>query len=127
MSQHESPPPRGPSNDIPAQAADAGTHGEQPESGAARSQGIPLAALSASDLLAWVLSLLAAKAWESMGLAASPLTNKVVKNMDEARLAIDAYAAVFDVVRTRMEEPGRREMENLLATLRLNFVEKSTG
>jgi len=126
MSPHESPPPSGPSDDRPAQAPDAGTSG-RPGSGAAGEQGIPLAALSASDLLSWVLSLLAAKAWEGMGLVASPLTSKVEKNLDEARLAIDAYAAVFEVVRARTEESPRRAMENLLTTLRLNFVEKSTG
>src|SRR2546422_453318 len=100
---------------------------DQSGAGAAGPQAIPLAALSASDLLFWVLSLLAAKAWEGMGLVASPLTSKVEKNLDEARLAIDAYAAVFDVVGARIEEQPRREMENLLTTLRLNFVEKSAG
>ena len=126
MPQHESPPPSGPTDESPAQPPNVGTSG-QPGSGAAGTQGIPLAALSASDLLSWVLSLLAAKAWEGMGLVASPLTSKVEKNLDEARLAIDAYAAVLDVVRTRTEESPRREMENLLTTLRLNFVEKSAG
>ncbi|HYM91033.1 MAG TPA: DUF1844 domain-containing protein [bacterium] len=113
MPEHTSPPPDGSADDASKQAA-------SPEA-------VPLAALSASDLLTWVLSLLAAKAWEGMGLVPSPLTSKAEKNMDEARLAIDAYAAVFEVVRARIEEHPRREMENLLTTLRLNFVEKSAG
>jgi hypothetical protein len=134
MSQHESPPPGGTSDDVLKGAPNPEASGEppsgssgQPGSGDAGPQAIPLAALSASDLLAWVMSLLAAKAWEGMGLVASPVTSKVEKNMDEARLAIDAFAAVFAVVRTRIEEPAQREMENVLTTLRLNFVEKSAG
>jgi hypothetical protein len=126
MSQHESPPPGGTSDDVLKGAPNPEASG-QPGSGDAGPQAIPLAALSASDLLAWVMSLLAAKAWEGMGLVASPVTSKVEKNMDEARLAIDAFAAVFAVVRTRIEEPAQREMENVLTTLRLNFVEKNAG
>ncbi len=112
MPEHTSPPPDGSADDAAKQAV--------PEA-------VPLAALPASDLLTWVLSLLAAKAWEGMGLVPSPLTSKTEKNLDEARLAIDAYAAVFEVVRARIEEHPRREMQNLLTTLRLNFVEKSAG
>jgi len=47
--------------------------------------------------------------------------------LDDARLAIDAYAAVFEILRSRIDEGPRREMENLLTTLRLNFVDKSAG
>lgn len=90
-------------------------------------QAVPLAALPASDLLMSFMSLLAMKAWEGMGLVPNALSNKTEKNMDDARIAIDAYAAVFEVVRSRVEEQPRREMENLLTTLRLNFVDKSGG
>ncbi|TMI84948.1 MAG: DUF1844 domain-containing protein [Bacillati bacterium ANGP1] len=73
------------------------------------------------------MSLLAGKAWEGMGLVPNPVTNKVEKNLDEARLAIDAFAAIFDVLRLRIEEQTRREMETVLTNLRINFVEKSSG
>jgi len=112
LPEQPTPPPGGSSDDAAKEAAP---------------QAVPLAALPAADLLTLLLSLLAAKAWEGMGLVASPLTGKTEKNINEARLAIDAYAAVFEVVRVRIEEQPRREMENLLTTLRLNFVEKSPG
>ena len=97
------------------------------ETEAGASQAVPLAALTASDLLHSFLSLLALKAWEGMGLVPNALTGKTQKNLDDSRLAIDAYAAVFEVVRARVDEGPRREMENLLTTLRLNFVDKSSG
>lgn len=93
-------------------------------------QAVPLAALAglpAADLVSTFLSLLAAKAWQGMGLVPNPLTGKTEKNLDDARLAIDAYAAMFELLRARIAEPPRREMENVLTTLRLNFVEKSSG
>ena len=137
MTEHKGPPP----------GDESGTAGAAPEPEAASQEGggtepgaesattpegaerqaVPLHALRTHDLLVWMLSILAAKAWEGMGLVANPMTNKVEKNLEEARLAIDAYAATFEVVRVRVEERPRRDMETLLTTLRLNFVEKSGG
>ncbi len=102
---------------------DAG--GDESASQATGTQAIPLGALAAPELLVWVLSLLAVKAWEGMGLVPNPATNKIQKNLDDARIAIDAYGAILDVVRARLENGPRRETETLLTTLRLNFVEKS--
>ncbi len=87
---------------------------------------VPAAALPTADLLLWLLNLLAAKAWEGMGLVPNPVTQKIQKDMGEARLAIDAYAAILDTVRSRIEDQPRRDLETLLMTLRLNFVEKTS-
>lgn len=108
-----------------AESEDAAAAEPAPESGA--SQAVPLAALTTTDLVHSFLSLLALKAWEGMGLVPNALSGKTQKNLDEARLAIDAYAAVFEILRSRIDEGPRREMENLLTTLRLNFVDKSAG
>ena len=97
----------------------------KPEGGGA--QAVPLPALRTHDLLVLMLSILEVKAWQGMGLVPNPLTNKVEKNMEEARLAIDAYAATFEVVRVRVEDQPRRDMETRLTNLRINFVEKSAG
>jgi hypothetical protein len=88
---------------------------------------MPAAALPTIDLLVWLLGLLAAKAWEGMGLVPRPVTGKIQKDLSEAQLAIDGFAAVLDVVRPRLEDAPRRELETLLTTLRLNFVEKSSA
>lgn len=111
----------------PEAPSQAGAQGAPGAAGGESPQAVPLAALTASDLLSTFLSLLAMKAWEGMGLLPNPLTTKTQKNLDDARLAIDAYAAMFELLRSRIEEQPRREMENLLTTLRLNFVDKSAG
>lgn len=108
----------------PAGAGEPGPQGQStPESAP---QTISLGALAARDLLMWFLGLLAAKAWEGMGLVPNPGTNKIQKDLPDARIAIDAYAAIFEAVRGQIGDQPRREMETLLTTLRLNFVEKST-
>jgi hypothetical protein len=88
---------------------------------------VPATAVPTVDLLVWLLNLLAAKAWEGMGLVSNPVTNKIQKDLSEARLAIDAFAAVLDIVRSRLDDPPGRDLETLLTTLRLNFVEKSSA
>jgi hypothetical protein len=93
---------------------------EQP-SGAA-SQPLP----EATALVTTCLSLLAAKAWEALGLVPDPATKKIERNLDDAKLAIDAAAALADVIRPRVSEGERREIETLVTNLRLNFVEQKS-
>ncbi len=88
---------------------------------------MPLGALATHDLLLTLLGLLVEKAWAGMGLVPDPATGKLEKNLEDARIAIDAYAAILEVVRAKLDNAPRREMETLLTTLRLNFVEKSSG
>jgi hypothetical protein len=112
----------------PGAAQDAEAQAGEAEQGA---QQIPLTALLASvparELLATFCHVLAAKAWEGMGLVANPMSNKVEKNLEDARVAIDAYAAVLEVLRVRLEAGPRQEMENVLTMLRVNFVDKSSA
>lgn len=80
--------------------------------------------LDAPGLLKWCISLLAAHAWQSMGLILDPSTNKIARNLGDARLAIDAAGVLVDQVRPRLDDAERREMAALLADLRINFVEQ---
>ena len=82
--------------------------------------------LRAPDLVRWCISLLATSAWQAMGLIADPSSQRVERNFDDARLAIDAVSALVDHLRLRLDDAERREFENLLANLRLNFVEQQS-
>ena len=80
--------------------------------------------LRAPDLVRWCVTLLATSAWQAMGLIADPATHRVERNLDDARLAIDAAAALLDHLRPRLPDAEQREFETLLTNLRLNFVEQ---
>jgi len=80
--------------------------------------------LQAPDLVRWCVTLLATSAWQAMGLIADPATHRVERNLDDARLAIDAAAALLDHLRPRLPDAEQREFETLLTNLRLNFVEQ---
>ncbi len=77
-----------------------------------------------TSLLRWCVSLLAANAWQGMGLVPDPATQKVERNLDDARLAIDAVAALADQLRPRLPDAERRQLETLLTDLRLNFMQQ---
>lgn len=110
---------------------------EKPESGsetsssgaedAARGAAVPLETVPTRELLVWMLGVLGAKAWQGMGLVANPASGKIEKDLDDAKIAIDAFAALFDAMRPLLEGQARRDTEALLTTLRLNFVEKSSN
>lgn len=87
-------------------------------------QAVPLAALPVGDLLVWFMGVLAEKAWQGMGLVPLPFTGKIEKDLGSAKVAIDAYGALLDVARSQLEDARRREVESVLTTLRLNYVDK---
>ena len=81
---------------------------------------------NAVDLLHWCISALAAGAWQEMGLVPHPATDKIERNLENARLAIDAAAALIDLLKPRLDPHAQRNLDTLLANLRLNFVEQKS-
>lgn len=78
----------------------------------------------ASSLILTCVGLLASKAWEAMGLVPDPATVKVERRLDDAQLAIDGAAALIELVKTRVGDGERRELNTMLMNLRLNYVEQ---
>ncbi|TMJ10741.1 MAG: DUF1844 domain-containing protein [Bacillati bacterium ANGP1] len=78
------------------------------------------------ELLRWIIGVLAGSAWQNLGLVPNPASKKVVRNLEDARLAIDATASLIEHLKLRVDEKERRDLDTLLANLRLNFVEQST-
>ncbi len=64
-------------------------------------------------------------AWIHMGLVANPLTQLVVKDLPQARLAIDCAAALAEQLQPHLDDREKRELQTLLANLRINYVEQS--
>ncbi|MBN1457909.1 MAG: DUF1844 domain-containing protein [Armatimonadetes bacterium] len=68
---------------------------------------------------------LAGVAWQMMGLQPDPFTNEVRKDPQQARIAIDATAALVELLKPHLQRQERREFESLLTDLRLNFLSHS--
>lgn len=80
----------------------------------------------AASLVATCITLLANKAWQAMGLVPDPATKTIQRRFEEAQLTIDAAAALADLLRSRVGDQERRELETLIANLRINFVEQKS-
>ena len=64
-------------------------------------------------------------AWQLMGLQPDPFTNKIRKDMDQARIAIDATAALVEQLQPHLHGQEAKDYQSLLTDLRLNFVKQS--
>lgn len=85
-----------------------------------------MASLEVTPLLAQLLAEMSARAAVHMGLMPNPYTRLIAKNDAQARLAIDAFAAVFEVLKPQLNASDQREYARVLNDLRLNFV-SATG
>ncbi len=83
--------------------------------------------VSVSAFLAMCLTELNMLAWTYMGLIRDPVSGKELKDLEQARLAVDAFEAVTKVAKRTMSEKEAREMERALADLKMNYVQQSTS
>ena len=57
-----------------------------------------------------------------LGLVANPYTGLVARNDAEARLAIEAFEALYDTIKTRVDARMNGELERVLADLKANYA-----
>ena len=84
-----------------------------------------MAALEIGPVLQNFLAELSARAAVHMGLMPNPYTRLIAKNDSEARMAIDAFGAVYDVVKLKLEPQIEREYARVLNDLRVNFASQT--
>ena len=75
-------------------------------------------------LFVWFISMLSGKAWEYLGLIMNPETKEINKDLKKAKIAIDTVAFLYDQVKDDLNPEDFKRIENLLANLRMNYVEK---
>lgn len=75
-------------------------------------------------LFVWFISMLSGKAWEYLGLIMNPETKKINKDLKKAKIAIDTVAFLYDQIKDDLNPEDFKRIENLLANLRMNYVEK---
>lgn len=77
------------------------------------------------EFLTVVLEQTASIAWQKMGLQPDFATGQINKDLDQCKAAIDATAALAQIVENQLDETDKRQMQNLVRDLRINFVEHS--
>ena len=80
--------------------------------------------LDVGAMLLMMVEQLAAIGWSKLGLQPDLITGQIAKDLEQAKLAIDALASLAAVVEANLEEDDRRQVQRIVRDLRLNYVEK---
>jgi hypothetical protein len=81
--------------------------------------------LQVADLVRVFIGELSARAWVHMGLIVDPATKQLVRDLPQARLAIDCVVGLVEQLTPVVDTAERDELERLVADLRINFVRRS--
>lgn len=84
-----------------------------------------ITSLDTYSLMGLFIGLLSAKAWETMGLRVKPGTDKIEKDFDQAKAAIDTIDFLVQKLKSRIPESEGSRLEGLVGDLKLNFVRVS--
>jgi len=84
-----------------------------------------ITSLDTYSLMGLFIGLLSAKAWETMGLRVKPGTDKIERDFDQARTAIDTIDFLVQKLKSHIPELERGGLESLVGDLKLNFVRVS--
>lgn len=108
-----------------AEDADAQMSGpdSEPDAGFGPEGAIP--EMDAEGLVSMCVSMLHEVAWVKLGLVPNPMSQKIEKDLAQARLAIDCAADLVRHLESRVDANTRRDLQNLISTLRMNFVQQS--
>ncbi|MBU0951947.1 MAG: DUF1844 domain-containing protein [Elusimicrobia bacterium] len=72
---------------------------------------------------------LSAGAWQHLGKIENPITGKIEKNMENAKMSIDILEMLKEKTKGNLSAEEEKLLDNTLADLKLNYVEelKSDG
>lgn len=68
---------------------------------------------------------MAALAWQKLGLQPDMVTGQIVKDLEQAKVAIDLTSHLASFIEPRLDEESKRRIHNLVRDLRINYVEKA--
>ena len=111
------PPPHG---RIPPEEAEAGETGAEAEGRPAT-----LADLDIYDTLRFMIGVLNQAAWMHLGLVVAPGKSEAQTDLAQARVAIDALEALAGQLRLVADAIEQRELDSILANLRINYVKRA--
>jgi len=77
------------------------------------------------DLLSFFASVLSTQAWQHMGLRVKPGTDKVEKDFERAKIAIDCTSLLIEKLEPHVEEKDRDALTSLLSDPQINYAKQS--
>jgi len=83
---------------------------------------LDITSLDTYTLLELFINVLSTKAWQHMGLRVREGTDKIEKDFEQAKVAIDCIAFLINKLEPHMQDSEKGRLQNLLADLQINFV-----
>jgi len=77
------------------------------------------------SLLRMSVGMYVEQAWIHMGLRVDPRKGKAEPNLPYAKVAIDTVAFVVEQLQPNLDENEKRELDIMLANLRMNYVQRT--
>ena len=81
--------------------------------------------LNVYSLLRMSVGMYAEQAWVHLGLRMDPTSGKTETNLPLAKVAIDTMAFITEQLQPDLDDSEKRELEQLLANLRINYVQRA--
>ena len=88
-------------------------------------QALDLTVLELDQLLGIFISLLAAKAWQYMGIRLTPGKEEAEKDLVKAAAAIDLVTVMVDKVAPFLDEDDVGRLRSMIADLQLNYARQA--
>ena len=80
--------------------------------------------LDVHHVLAVMLEQLAEIAWQKLGLRPDPFSQGSHRDLALAKVAVDTVAAVAAQLEPSLDDEDRRQIQNLVRDLKVNYVQK---
>lgn len=88
-------------------------------------QQMPAEPVNVYDVIMFMTDQMAALAWQKLGLQPDMVTGQIVKDLEQAKVAIDLTTHLASFIEPRLDEESKRRMHNIVRDLRINYVEKA--
>ncbi len=85
---------------------------------------INMTLLDTYTLMRAFIGLLVNQAWQDIGLVMNPQTQKIEKNKERAKTAIDCIAFLIEKLEPQLQNEEKEKLRSLLTDLQLNFVQQ---
>lgn len=108
------------------QAEEAKTEAPEEPTGAPSAEQAEIPPPNVYAILQFVLGLLAEQAWELMGIRLAPGQKEEVRDLTQAKVAIDTIVFIADKLHPNLGEEERKALRGLISDLQINFVQQSS-
>jgi len=105
----------------------ASSESEQPEQAQEQPEGAePVEAVDVYGVLRYCIAMLQSHAWQAMGLVPNPLTNKIERNLEQAKVAVDCVGFLVQQLEPKAQPHELPHLRSLLSDLRINFARQKS-